>query len=226
MYSFVDCWCVHFDGCTVQYQVKLFLSLLIWTADCTQFLSENHNVRFLDGSDSVWIFYIWIRTEFWFPYIPNWFDCYAVCLLSLHAVLCHHTAALAPMSDIPDVKSIDHDVCRRMATVWSSIDKPFRNTTICWLVLYRDTWLVIWQATLVHLQDVSLMIKLWQLMFVDSCSQYVDSWTSLVSIQTVGTWSVDILASCICTCLHMYAVACVQRLWMSLSKHTVYCCSL
>jgi len=36
-------------------QVKLFLSRLIWTADCTQFQSENrlHECQFLDSSDSL-----------------------------------------------------------------------------------------------------------------------------------------------------------------------------
>ena len=54
-------------------QVKLFLSLLIWTAVCTQFLSENclHKCqiagRFGFGSG---FFYIRIRTEFWFSAHP------------------------------------------------------------------------------------------------------------------------------------------------------------
>ena len=44
---------------------ELFLSLLIWTADWIQFLSEKclHGTK-MDGSDSVQIFYIWIWTKF------------------------------------------------------------------------------------------------------------------------------------------------------------------
>jgi len=58
--------------CAHWMQVKLFLILLIWTADCTQFLSENHlqGCRILDGSDSVQIFYIRIWTEFQFSAHP------------------------------------------------------------------------------------------------------------------------------------------------------------
>jgi len=61
-------------------QVKLFLSLLIWIADCTQFLSENR----LNRSSNFWmipIFENWMWTDFRFSAHPwRFVGCFACCI--------------------------------------------------------------------------------------------------------------------------------------------------
>ena len=68
-------------------QVKLFLSLLIWIADCMPFLAENrlNRFKFWDGS----VFWNCIRTDFGFSHTPSeyvWYIClhaFCVCRLCL-----------------------------------------------------------------------------------------------------------------------------------------------